>query len=316
MRRILVIVGILAFVLFNGCTVQKKKGEVSTIAKIYHNTTSLYNGYFNADVLMQDAMLTLETQHQDNFTRLLPLYPYSAAANPKAVAENMDKAIEKVSIVATIHEPGQWVDDCYVLLGKAQYLKQDYEAAEKTFEFFVDEFDPLNKRKSKLKEDKKKTSTRKKTTKRPTKKKKAAPKKKKSKKPASKKKKKKSSSKKGKPGSKKRPAKTSEKTTSNTTEQAKTDTKETSTETSRVTKKTEEVKNNPPNVSPSAASKSSEKDGMFGHKPVYQTQQRNSPSTCQSPISEFPPDRKFTGWSPRRRAMSRPIQFSACSQSR
>ena len=80
LRRILVIFAFLiSIVIINGCTVQKKRGEVGTIGKIYHNTTSLYNGYFNADVLMQEAEVTLESQHQDNYNKLLPLYPHMAA---------------------------------------------------------------------------------------------------------------------------------------------------------------------------------------------------------------------------------------------
>ena len=126
--------------MLNSCTVQKKRGEVGKLGKIYHNTTAKFNGYFNADVLMQESEATLASQYQENYNKLLPIYPYTETQNAKAVAENLDKAIEKVSIVATIHEPSQWVDDCYVLLGKAQYLKQDYESAEKTFEFFVEEF--------------------------------------------------------------------------------------------------------------------------------------------------------------------------------
>ena len=94
------------------CTVQKKKGDISTLSKVYHNTTSKYNAFFNADVLMQEAYLDLEGQHQDNYNRLLPIYPYIVAPNAKAVHGKLDKAIEKVSISATIHEPSQWVDDC------------------------------------------------------------------------------------------------------------------------------------------------------------------------------------------------------------
>jgi len=283
--------------MLNSCTVQKKRGEVGTIGKIYHNTTAKFNGYFNADVLMQESEATLTSQYQDNYNRLLPIYPYTEAQNAKAVAENLDKAIEKVSIAATIHEPSQWVDDCYVLLGKAQYLKQDYEAAEKTFEFFVDEFDPLNKRKSRIKKTKDtkkkkktRTSTRrptkkkapKKKKKKPSTKKKSKPKKSAKKKPGSKKRKGKPGSKKrtSKPGSKKRPAKTesdkpseNEPKTDGKDDKVSTDFKKTSTETSEKKSKIDNDKKstkNPTNSDPKEVVKSAEKDGMFGHEPVYQ----------------------------------------------
>ena len=34
-------------------------------------------------------------------------------------------------------------DSCYLILCKAQYIKKDYETAESSFRFFLDEFDPL-----------------------------------------------------------------------------------------------------------------------------------------------------------------------------
>ncbi len=272
MRRLLVIVGFLIGIfILNGCTVQKKRGEVGTLGKIYHNTTSLYNGYFNADVLMEESEAALAAQHQDNYNKLLPLYPEMAAQNPKSVAENLDKAIEKVGIVATIHEPGQWVDDCYVLIGRAQFLKQDYEAAEKTFEFFVEEFDPLNKRRSTLKKKptKKKKTTRK-STRRPTKKK--APKKKKTKKKKNNNKKKTNNKKKKrvKPGSKKRPDKnTEDKTDANATSRSSATEKDSDTSTSSSPSEVKKAKN-PTNTKPDDALATAEKKGMFGHKPVYQ----------------------------------------------
>lgn len=272
LRRILEFSIFLTLVLIaNGCTVQKKKGDISTLGKIYHNTTSKYNGYFNADVLMEESILNLESQYQENYNQLLPIYPYTEAPNPKAVSENLDKAIEKVSIVATVHEPSQWVDDCYVLMGKAQYLKQDYETAEKTFEFFADEFDPLNKRKSRLKNSstKKKKTTRT-STRRPTKQK-AAPK---SKKKRSSTKKKPSSKKRKKAGSKKRPTKAGSKKRPEKTDDAlneqESDISETNEKVESDNSSTSSTQKNPTNTSPSETVSSAEKDGMFGHEPVYQ----------------------------------------------
>lgn len=292
MRRVIVLLGLLATVFaLNSCTVQKKRGEVGKLGKLFHNTTAKFNGYFNADVIMQESEAMLASQYQDNYNKVLPIYPYTETRDAKAVAENLDKAIEKVSIVATIHEPSQWVDDCYVLLGKAQYLKQDYEAAEKTFEFFVEEFNPLNKRKSRLKKNadssrkkKARTSTRRPTAKkkRPAKKqrpsivkKRSKPKKDKRSRPGSKKRKSRPGSKKrpAKPGSKERP----EKTDSPTGESEDASTGSTSFSDSEANENAEDKStsktvrsSNPPNSDPKKVVKSAEKDGMFGHKPVYQ----------------------------------------------
>lgn len=137
------------------CVTQKRKGEVSTLGKLYHNVTAKYNGYFNADELLEASLLSLEEQYQDNFKQVLPVYEHVAAPNPDAVAPDLDKAIEKVSVVVNLHRVSHWTDDCYLLLGKAQYLKQDYESAEETFRYLVSEFSP-EKMAAKEKKSKKK----------------------------------------------------------------------------------------------------------------------------------------------------------------
>lgn len=132
-----------SFLFVPGCVTQKKKTEVSKLGKFYHNTTAEYNGYFNASVLLAESKLELENQYQENYNQILPIYKYVAADNPRALAQKLDKAIEKVSVVINLHRVSKWTDDCYLLAGQAQYLKQDYESAEETLEFMMGEFNPL-----------------------------------------------------------------------------------------------------------------------------------------------------------------------------
>jgi len=129
-----------------GCSSKRKRkdAEPSKLNKFYHNTTALYNGYFNANEIMEQTYLQLKASHKDNYNELLPLYDYVSIEDPKAVYGELDRAIEKVTTVASLHEPSKWVDDCYVLMGEAQYLKQEYETAEETFAYFKDEFNPDN----------------------------------------------------------------------------------------------------------------------------------------------------------------------------
>ena len=126
------------------CSTTKKKSEVKGIKKLYHNTTARFNGYFNANEIMKETKLKLQDMHVDNYNRVLEVYDYVDVDNPKSVSADMDKAIEKVSTVATIHDVSNFVDDCYLMIGKAQYMKQDYIAAEETLLYFEEVFDPKN----------------------------------------------------------------------------------------------------------------------------------------------------------------------------
>ena len=132
----------LLIIALSACTTQKSRKDQSLLSRLYHNTTAHYNGYFNADEIMVASINQLDNQFQDNYNKLLPVYKYIEADNPQAVGPDLDEAIKKVSVVVNLHRQSVWTDDCYLLLGKAQFLKKDYEGAEETFRYMVAEFDP------------------------------------------------------------------------------------------------------------------------------------------------------------------------------
>ncbi len=138
--------------LLAACVTQRKKEEAKGISLFFHNLQSKYNGYFNANELVRDATEKLEAQHVDNFNKILDVYPALAVDNPQSATPDLDKATEKVAVVATYHRPSHWVDDCYLLMGKAQYLKHDFEAAEETFGYLTEVYNPALKRKKSKKD--------------------------------------------------------------------------------------------------------------------------------------------------------------------
>ena len=152
----------------SACTTQRRRDEQSLTAKLWHNTTAHYNGYFNAEELLATSTLSLEEQHEDNFNRPLAMYPYIAADNPRSVAGDLDEAIKKVTVVLSLHPVSNWSDDCYLLAGRAQFLQKDYESAEKTFRYLINEFRPeefydAGQGKTKSAKEEKSTSKRKKS---------------------------------------------------------------------------------------------------------------------------------------------------------
>lgn len=130
-------------VLFS-CVTKKKRGETSGFGKFYHNTTAYYNGYWNAKEIYRESMLTLRLASKDDYNKILEVEDFVSVDNPKMVKAEMDKIIEKVTTVAQLHQPSDWVDDCYVLMAKAQYMKQEYETAEETLTYFQEDFNPSN----------------------------------------------------------------------------------------------------------------------------------------------------------------------------
>lgn len=175
-RRILVAVVFLSFIIsFSSCKTTKKKDEVSKLGKRYQNTTSYYNGFFNADEIYQNSLAVLDRLHKDDFNKILSLYTYRDVPDTKSVTQDLNKVIEKLGRVINLHRASDWVDDSYLLMGKAEYVKQDFEKAQNVFEYFVDEMNPAFKKsniKTNKKSKKKKLSKKKKSSKKKKKKKK------------------------------------------------------------------------------------------------------------------------------------------------
>jgi len=145
--------------ILSGCVTQKKKGEdVGAVKKFYQDTTSEFNYYFNAGVIMDETYAAMNDQYVDNYNKVLPVWKYTEIENPQAHYEQLDKAIEKVSIMIELHRASHWVDDGYMIMAQAQYLKKDYESAEQTLMYMTEEFSPnaLRKKEARSKKRKKK----------------------------------------------------------------------------------------------------------------------------------------------------------------
>ena len=127
-----------------GCRQERLVGERPPIAKAYHSFTAHYNGYFNAAELVEEAEIALAESRERDYDGLLPVFPAYSVDDASGAAGNLDQAMEKVSLVVNVHRPSAYEDDSYLLLGRAQLLKQDYEAAQHTFEWAIADFDPAN----------------------------------------------------------------------------------------------------------------------------------------------------------------------------
>ena len=166
---------ILIFVGLSSCATKKKKNaKLSLAGRTYHNLTSHYNGYFNANELYKKSTRSLDDSYQDNYNQVLELYPSVATDQEKSVDGDIETAIQKASIVIKLHRKSDWTDDCYLLFGKCRFLQKDYESAEEAFEYLSAEYNlkalELKKKgKKKKKKKKKKKSSKNKKEEKPEK---------------------------------------------------------------------------------------------------------------------------------------------------
>lgn len=129
----------LAGVLFS-CSTKKN----TFTRRLYHNLTSQYNGYFNGKEALKEGEIELAKTAIDNYNRILPPVNYGTKENVSTISPNMDRAIAKASMVIQKHsiyikntEHIRWIDDAYLLMGKANFYKHEYKTAIRTFDFIV-----------------------------------------------------------------------------------------------------------------------------------------------------------------------------------
>jgi len=125
------------------CSTQKN----TMMSRTYHNLLTHYNIYWNGDEAFKEGQTQLNLKLKDDYNQILPVYMTANQANAQAIDGQMNRAIEKAnkaiskhSILYNFKEYNRWIDDCYLLLGKASYLKQDYGNAHRNFDFVMTHF--------------------------------------------------------------------------------------------------------------------------------------------------------------------------------
>ena len=154
------VVLIIAFVLvLLSCSTKKNTG----IRRTYHNLTSRYNVFFNGNESYKAGMLSIKENLQDDYSNILNVFIYDDASAGNAVSQmqraekKASKLIKKHSITAkpkrkkgkqtqkdkdfnNRKEYNNWVDDAYLLMGKAFFIEKNYKSAEENFLWIISEY--------------------------------------------------------------------------------------------------------------------------------------------------------------------------------
>lgn len=143
-----------AVFLFLASACSQKKNTF--LSRNYHNLTSRYNGYFYARENMKEGLNKLYASYEDDYSQLLPLFRLPNSASTKGCYTELDKAIKKSTTCIERHVimdrggseiPGavKWIDDNYLIIGRARYYKGEYLSAMETFEYITRKYekDPI-----------------------------------------------------------------------------------------------------------------------------------------------------------------------------
>ena len=111
------------------------KNSDSWMGKQWHNTTAHYNTYFNANEKWNETVTTMRENNPDDFRTFLEIYNIGSQEGLKANLGAMDEIVKKVSTMIDRHPRSKWVDDAYLLMAKAYFMKGDFNAAADLCEF-------------------------------------------------------------------------------------------------------------------------------------------------------------------------------------
>lgn len=130
----------------------KKLGYEKTAEKKFtiprrfmQNTTTHYNYYFNANTKLNEIIARVKSAHKDDYTQLLPFYNYTLEQTA-AEKQELDSVIYKSTVAILIHDlRTNWLDNMYMLMGKAYYFRNQLDSAYLTFQYINYAFSPKEK---------------------------------------------------------------------------------------------------------------------------------------------------------------------------
>jgi len=146
----------------SSCSTKKN----TAVTRSYHNLTARYNVLFNGTESFKKGIINLESRYEYDFTRLLPVFLYTDEEQLASIGPEMDRSIKKATKLISMHsitvkpemdpdkelsqkdreflskrEYNKYVDDAYLLMGKAHFYRMEYSRAKETFNYLTANFE-------------------------------------------------------------------------------------------------------------------------------------------------------------------------------
>lgn len=113
--------------------------------KFIQNTVTHYNWYFNANNKLNEIVERAKLANRDDYSQLLPFYNYSLLTTSADKSE-LDSVIYKSNSGILTHDlRNSWIDDLFMLIGKAYFFRNDLDSAYLTFQYINYAFSPKEK---------------------------------------------------------------------------------------------------------------------------------------------------------------------------
>jgi len=109
--------------------------KFTTSRHFIQNTVTHYNYYFNSNNKINAVVERAKLANKDDYSKLLSFYPYSLE-NTATQKQELDSIIYKSTAGILLHDlRNDWIDNMYLLIGKAYYYRKAFDSAAMTFQF-------------------------------------------------------------------------------------------------------------------------------------------------------------------------------------
>ncbi|MEI8058876.1 MAG: tetratricopeptide repeat protein, partial [Ferruginibacter sp.] len=109
--------------------------KFSTTRHFIQNNVTHFNYFFNANNKVNSVVEKAKISSKDDYSKLLPFYPFSFT-NTASQKQELDSVIYKCTAGILLHDlRNDWIDNLYLLIGKAYYYRKDFDSASLTFQF-------------------------------------------------------------------------------------------------------------------------------------------------------------------------------------
>jgi TolA-binding protein len=107
------------------------RDDDSFVGKAYHNFTAFFNPYYNARIEYDRGIQSL--QSTDKYDRNSPLEIFPSVKNAATARQNFDRVVNKCAIILQAHTVSALADNALLLMGKAYFYQENFQAAERKF---------------------------------------------------------------------------------------------------------------------------------------------------------------------------------------
>jgi len=141
--RVVVLLSILVLVI-GSCSTEKN----TFLNRAYHSTTARFNGLFNARELMRIGLENYRYNAREDFSQILPVELFPNEEDVVEFYPIVDTAIAKCQKVISLHsmptaskpsrkktEHAKYIDQNWLTIGYAYYVRRDFEKALQTFDY-------------------------------------------------------------------------------------------------------------------------------------------------------------------------------------